>query len=158
MRDGRCEIVVCHLPVADPGTLRVTTLGAHEYWVVYPAGSDLPDADPLPLSALPDIPLVAVPRDGPQVGRFETTIAAAGRRIPPAAIVQHREARLAFVEAGLGGTFLERAAAETARRRGMVVRATDPAFRLEYGLLYDESALSPAGRALVTLAESARPR
>ncbi|MER7083894.1 LysR substrate-binding domain-containing protein, partial [Saccharopolyspora kobensis] len=66
--------------------------------------------------------------------------------------VQHREAMLPFVLAGLGGTVLTRSMAEQAAARGAIVRAVDPPINLAYGVLYDPAALSPAGRALLRMA------
>jgi DNA-binding transcriptional LysR family regulator len=152
IRDGHCEIVVCHLPVADTAGLTVHELGVQDWWLAFPPGSAIPPQDPLPLSALPDVPYVLVPRGGSHAGEIETAIAAAGRGIRPAAVMEQREARLPFVLAGVGATFLERSEAEAAAERGAVVRATDPPLNRSYGLVYDHAALSPAGRAFVELA------
>ncbi|MGH3520057.1 MAG: LysR family transcriptional regulator [Haloechinothrix sp.] len=157
IRDGHCEIVVCHLPNPDSAGLDVCELGVQEWWLVFPPGSQPPPEDPLPLSALPDGPHVVVPRGGSQAGEIEQAVAAAGRVIRPAAVVQHREARLPFVLAGVGGTFLERSMAEASVARGAVVRAVEPRISRAYGLMYDSSALSPAGRAFVELARSHAP-
>ncbi|MFC5744378.1 LysR family transcriptional regulator [Actinomadura rugatobispora] len=154
LRDGHCEIVVCHLPYPEGATLRVLELGVQEWWLAFPPGSAVPPDDPLPLAALPDVPLVIVPRGGSQAGEIEQAIAAAGRAARVAAVVRGREARLPFVLAGVGGTFLERSQAEAARARGAVVRAVEPRISRAYGLVYDEAALSPAGRAFVSLAGS----
>ena len=154
IRDGHCEILVCHLPIPGLDGLQVTELGMQEYWMVFPPGTELPPDDPLPLSAIPDIPQVVVPRGGSYVGQFERAVAEAGRLRRPASVVQHREARLPFALAGVGCTFLERTMAESSAARGVVVRATDPTISREYGLVYDASALSPAGRAFVELARS----
>ncbi|TDC97613.1 LysR family transcriptional regulator [Actinomadura sp. 7K507] len=158
LRDGHCEIVVCHLPLPDaPGLLGadgldVLELGVQEWWLAFPPGWPVPPDDPLPLSALPDLPMVIVPRGGSQVGEIEQAITAAGRSARVAAVVQSREARLPFVLAGVGGTFLERSLAEASRARGAVVRAVEPRISRPYGLVYDGAALSPAGRAFVALA------
>jgi DNA-binding transcriptional LysR family regulator len=153
IREGHCEIVVCHLPAMDQAGLDVCELGVQEYWLVLPPGSAAPADDPLPLSALPDIPQVTVPRGSSlAVGEIERAVAAAGRAITPSVVVEHREARLPFVLAGVGGTFLERSMAEAAAARGAVVRSLEPRISRGYGLVYDCAALSPAGRAFVELA------
>lgn len=157
IRDGHCEIVVCHLPVADTADLSVHELGVQDWWLVFPPGSAVPADDPLPLSALPDVPYVLVPRGGSHADEIESAIAAAGRDIRPAAIMEQREARLPFVFAGVGATFLERSDAEASAERGAVVRATEPPLSRAYGLVYDASALSPAGRAFVELARANAP-
>jgi DNA-binding transcriptional LysR family regulator len=154
LRDGHCEILVCHLPVPGLGGLEVVELGVYEVWLAFPPGTELPPDDPLPLAAIPDIPLVVVPRGGSYIGEIEREMAAAGRLRRPAAVVQHREARLPFVLAGVGATFLERSVAEAAVARGLVVRAIDPAVSRTYGLVYDGSGVSPAGEAFVELARA----
>jgi DNA-binding transcriptional LysR family regulator len=142
IRDDHCEIVVCHLPTPGSAGLAVCELGVQEW---------------LPLSALPDLPQVIVPRGFPQAGEVEHAVAAAGRVVRPAAVVQHREARLPFVLAGVGGSFMERSMAEASVARGAVVRAVEPRISRAYGLVYDASTLSPAGRAFVDLARSRAP-
>ncbi|WP_219416179.1 LysR family transcriptional regulator [Pseudonocardia nigra] len=158
IRDGHCEIVVRHLPMADGGVvdgggLAVRELGEHEYWLVLPPGSQPPAADPLPLSQLPEIPHVIVPRGSSQaVDEIEQAVSAAGRSITPSVVLEHREARLPFVLAGVGASLLERSVAEAAVARGAVVRAVEPRISRAYGLVYDPGALSPAGREFVALA------
>jgi hypothetical protein len=44
--------------------------------------------------------------------------------------------------------------AEAGAARGLVVRATDPLFSRAHGFVYDDAALSPAGRAFVELLRS----
>ncbi|MER5179096.1 LysR family transcriptional regulator [Streptomyces sp. NPDC002896] len=157
LKEGHCEIVVCQLPMADAGDLAVCELGVQEYWLVFPPDTPVPEADPLPLSAVPDIRHVVVPRGSSQaVSEIEQALAAAGRTIAPSVVVEHREARLPFVLAGVGATFFERPTAEAARARGAVVRSVEPRISRAYGLVYDPAGLSPAGRAFVDLAKSAR--
>jgi DNA-binding transcriptional LysR family regulator len=157
IREGHCEIVVCHLPATDCAGLEVRELGVQEYWLVLPPGS-APPPDPLPLAELPDLPQVTVPRGSSQVvGEIEQAVAAAGRAIGPSVVVEHREARLPFVLAGVGATFLERSMAEAAAARGAVVRRLEPPISRAYGLVYDPAALSPPGRAFVGMAAAAGP-
>jgi DNA-binding transcriptional LysR family regulator len=153
IREGHCEIGLCHLPVPDLDGLTVLELGVQELWLVFPPGSTPPERDPLPLSELHDEPYVIVPRGSTRADEIEEAFAAAGRAIRPAAVLQQREARLPFVLAGVGATVLERSVAEAAVARGAVVRATEPPISWPYGLVYDPAALSPAGRAFIRLAE-----
>ncbi|MER2092572.1 MAG: LysR family transcriptional regulator [Saccharopolyspora rectivirgula] len=148
IREGHCEIAVCHLPVSA-SDLQVRQLGTHEYWLVFPPGTELPERDPLPLAALPDLPLVIVPKGATGRTAVERALGAAHKRTRAAAVVQHREAMLPFVLAGVGGTILQRPAAERAAARGAVVRAADPPITLPYGLVYSPGRLSPAGRAFL---------
>lgn len=152
IRDGHCEILVCHLPLPGLDGLQARQIGVQDYSMVFPPGTELPPDDPLPLSALPDIPQVVVPRGGSYAGQFERAVAQAGKLQRPSAVVQHREARLPFVLAGVGCTFLERSMANASAARGAVVRATEPTITREFGLVYDASALSPSGQAFVEMA------
>ncbi|MEV0642955.1 LysR family transcriptional regulator [Streptomyces sp. NPDC050619] len=154
IREGHCEIAVCHLPMTDRAGLDVCELGMQEYWLVLPPGAQVPADDPLPLSALPDIPQVIVPRGSSAAGEIEHAVAAAGRTLSPSVVVEHREARLPFVLAGVGATFLERSMAEAAVARGAIARSVEPRISRAYGLVYDSAALSPAGRAFVELARA----
>lgn len=158
LREGHCEIVVCHLPMTDSTGLDVLELGAQEYWLAFPPGSTVPPDDPLPLSALPDIPHVTVPRGSSQAaGAIADAVTAMGSTITPSVLVEHREARLPFVLAGVGATFLERSMAEAAVARGAVVRSVEPRISQAYALAYDSAALSPAGRAFIGLARASAP-
>lgn len=155
VRDGHCEIAISLLPVPDKD-LVVRKLGEQEYWLVLPPGATLPSAYPLPLSALPDIPHVIVPKDSSQaVGEIEAAIATAGRSITPAVVIDHREARLPLVMAGVGATFLPRSMAKAAAARGATVRAVEPKISRPFGLIFSDTSLSPAGRAFVHLAGAA---
>ncbi|EOM76972.1 LysR family transcriptional regulator [Rhodococcus rhodnii] len=156
IEDGHCEFVVAHLPIAGDD-LDVVVLGEQEYWLVYPPGTDLPDG-PVPLAELPRIPMVFVPRGQSVADEIEEAIRSAGARPPLAVLSEHREERLAMVLAGIGGTLLERSIAESAADRA-VVRPVEPRFARPFGIAFDEAALSPVGRAFVTLVrEYARDR
>ncbi|MEV0702922.1 LysR family transcriptional regulator [Saccharopolyspora sp. NPDC050389] len=154
IREGHCEIVFTNLPVHS-SDLQVEELGEHEYWLVFPPGTAVPERDPLPLTELPDLPLVIVPKSTGRTA-IEKALSAARKRTRPSAIVQHRESMLPFVLAGVGGTILARPLAEQAAARGALVRAIDPPISLPYGVLYDPAVLSPAGRALLRMARTPR--
>lgn len=150
IREGHCEAVLTYLPVPT-GDLEVTELGVHQYWLVFPPGTEVEDRDPLPLSELPDLPLVIVPGGAGRVA-VERALSAARKRTWPSAIVQHREAMLPLVLAGVGGTIMSRPMAERAARRGAVVRAVDPPISLPFAALHDPARTSPAGRAFLRMA------
>ncbi|MCE3555929.1 LysR family transcriptional regulator [Pseudonocardia sp. RS11V-5] len=152
VREGHCEIAVGHLPFSDDHGLSVAEIGVYETWLIFPEGTELPPDDPLPLSAIPDIPLVVVPRGGLLPGQIERALSEAGRLRSPAAVVEHREARLPFVLAGIGATFVERAVALSWAARGLVARAVDPPIRNPFGVIFDPKTTSPAGREFLRVA------
>lgn len=158
VRDGHCEIAVCHLPAPGSADLEHCELGTQEWWLVLPPGTPSTLEDPLPLAALPDVPQIVAPRGFPQTDEVERAVAEAGRTLRPVVIVQHREARLPFVLAGVGASFMERSMAEAAAARGAVARAVDPPISRAFGLVYDPAALSYAARAFVGLARSSARR
>ncbi|MGW0044388.1 LysR family transcriptional regulator [Rhodococcus sp. NPDC003348] len=148
IRDGHSEFVVAHLPIDDPA-LEVIELGSQEYWLAYPHGTDLPEG-PVPLSQLPDVPMVFVPQGNSVADEIQDAIRAAGVRPANAVLVDHREARIPMVLAGIGGTVVERSLAESVADRA-VVRPIDPPIRRGFGLAFDPETLSPVGRAFADL-------
>lgn len=157
IREGHCEFVVAHLPVEDADGLEMIELGQQEYWLACPPGTPLPPG-PVKLSALPDIPMVLVPRGGGSMGdEIDNAMRRAGVRAPVAVLSAHREARLPMVLAGLGATFVERALAESVQDTA-VVRPCDPTFTRPFGLVFAPESLSMAGRAFVHLVRSENAR
>ncbi|WP_430332546.1 LysR family transcriptional regulator [Rhodococcus sp. ACT016] len=150
LRESLCDIVVAHLPSVDGHELDTLELGEDEYWLVYPPDADVPDADPLPLADLPDIPMIIVPPGSSYADEIEETVRRAGYTLRASVVTEHREARLPMVAAGLGGTFLERSVAESARGR-VIVRAIEPRITRPFGLVFDESSLQPPAAAFVAL-------
>ncbi|MFD6880724.1 LysR family transcriptional regulator [Rhodococcus sp. NPDC060084] len=157
IRDGHCEFVMAHLPLEDGVGLEVIELGEQEYWLAYPPGTDLPPGA-VALAALPDIPMVFVPRGGGAMSdEIDYAMRRAGVRRPIAVLTAHREARLPMVLAGLGGSFVERSLAESAQDVA-VVRACEPTFTRPFGLAFAPESLSKAGRAFVDLIRSTKTR
>jgi LysR substrate binding domain len=155
-----CEIVLTHLPFdqslyRDDGdrVLDALEIGAQEYWIAYPPGAAAPASDPLPWDEI-DTPMVAVPVGGSHATEILRMLPPAQRVRPPAAILQNREARLAFMLAGVGATWIERSMAGIARERGAQVRALTPALTAPYGLVFERDGLSPAAAAFVDLART----
>lgn len=161
LRSGRCDVVVTHLPFDDVPSgsphdpvLTAVEVGTQEFWIAYPADADLPAHDPIRWEELPDIPLVVVPPGGSHASEILRTMANAGVLLPPAAVLQNREARLSFVLSGVGGTFIERSLSGFARARGAQVRAFSPPLSRRYGFVVEPAALSPAAAAFLDLARS----
>jgi DNA-binding transcriptional LysR family regulator len=160
LRNAVCEIVLTHLPFdrsqpRDDGdrALDALEIGAQEYWIAYPPGATAPASDPLPWDEI-DTPMVAVPVGGSHATEILRMLPPAQRVRPPAAILQNREARLAFMLAGVGATWIERSMAGLARERGAQVRALIPALKAPYGLVFERDGLSPAAAAFVELART----
>lgn len=161
LRSGRCDVVVTHLPFDDVPSdsphdpiLTVVEVGSQEFWIAYPAHADLPAHDPIRWDELPDVPLVVVPPGGSHADEILRTMANAGVLLPPAAVLQNREARLSFVLSGVGGTFIERSLSGFARARGAQVRAFTPPLSRPYGFVVEPAAMSPVAAAFVGLAQS----
>lgn len=148
IEDGHCEFVVAHLPIAGDD-LEVIVIGEQEYVLVYPPGTDVPEG-PIPLESLPPVPMVFVPRGQSVADEIEEAIRVAGVRPPLAVLSEHREERLPMVLAGIGGTILEKAIAETAADRA-VIRTVEPRFVRPFAIAFDPAALSPVGQAFVGL-------
>lgn len=148
IEDGHCEFVVAHLPIAGDG-LEVVLLGEQEYLLVYPPGTDIPDG-PISLHDLPQHPMVFVPRGQSLADEIEEAIRGAGVRPPLAVLSEHREERLPMVLAGIGGSILERAVAETVSNLA-VIRAVEPRYVRPFAIAYDPTTLSPVGQAFVGL-------
>lgn len=154
IEDGHCEFVVAHLPIAGDD-LEVIIIGEQEYLLIYPPGTEVPEG-PIPLESLPPVPMVFVPRGQSVADEIEEAIRVAGVRPPLAVLSEHREERLPMVLAGIGGTILEKALAETAADRA-VIRTVEPRFVRPFAIAFDPAALSPVGQAFVELIRSTTP-
>ncbi|GAA4803904.1 LysR family transcriptional regulator [Tomitella cavernea] len=162
LREGHCEFIAAHLPPGscnaggvgpvdggaqtadgEDGPIEVLPLGLQEYWLAYPPGTVLPEG-PVPLTDLPEIPMIFAPRGSSVADEFAATIRRGGRRPPVAVLAAHREAWAALVLAGVGGTLLERSLVEYAADRA-VVRPTDPPLARSFGLAFRPQSLSPVG-------------
>ncbi|GAB2751787.1 LysR family transcriptional regulator [Amycolatopsis magusensis] len=148
LRDGHCELVFCYLPAGGDG-LTTHELGVHEYALVFPPGTEVPPDDPLPLAALPDLPLIVVPKGSPVRAQIEDALAGANRRTRASAVLRHRAAAERFVLAGVGVGVVERSRAEDAAREGAVIRGISPPIRRRYGIVYDAQRLSAVGKAFL---------
>jgi DNA-binding transcriptional LysR family regulator len=150
IREGHCEFVVAHLPIDAGAGLEAIELGQLEYWLAYPSGTHLPPG-PVALTAMPDVPMVFVPRGGGAMGdEIDRALRRAGAQQPIAVLAAHREVRVPMVLAGVGGSFVERALAESVQDVA-VVRPCEPKFTRPFGVVFDPESLSRAGRAFVEL-------
>ena len=139
--EGHCEFVVC-TPRTAGDRLTMVEIGEQEYVVVYPAGTDVP-AEPIPLSDLPAVPMSLASSRYSIANEISTAMphgpgGPRWRRSPTILI------RLAMVRAGVGGTVMERAVAETAGDAVDVYTAS-PRFVYPLVIAFDETTMSPAG-------------
>ncbi|BAH50973.1 LysR family transcriptional regulator [Rhodococcus opacus] len=148
IRDGHCEIAFSHFPVVAPG-LTTRAVGRHEYWLAVPPGSDVSWRNPFPLNDLPDLPVVGLPKESSSRTAIEKALQASGSRTVISAVVEQREAVGSFVVEGVGMSFLERTLAERAALGGARISPLEPPITVEYGVIYDDARLSPAGRAFL---------
>jgi DNA-binding transcriptional LysR family regulator len=151
LRDGHCELVLCHLPVAST-SLETVVLGLHEFFMVFPPNTEVDPRDPLPLSSLPDMPWIVVPRGTSQRDEVERALHAAGTRTSVSALVQHRDAILPLVREGVGTTILERSIAEKALDWGAVIRRVEPPVYRTFGLCFDRGGLTALGSEFIRMA------
>ncbi|MCQ4129058.1 LysR family transcriptional regulator [Rhodococcus erythropolis] len=154
IREGHCEIAICHLPIATGTGLVEVEFGRQEWWLTFPPGTGIPGEGSLALTDLPDVPFVVVPKGTPRAREIENEVRRAGRELRISLVLEHREARLSYVLAGLGAAFLDRPLAEEAQRRGATVRSIEPQVSTAVGLVYDSASLSPAGRVFVSTVQS----
>lgn len=146
--EGHCEFVVC-TPRTAGDRLTQVEIGEQEYVVVYPAGTDVP-AEPIPLSDLPAVPMTLASSRYTIANEISTAMPHRSGGPPVAAITDHPEIRLAMVRAGIGGTVMERAVAETAGDAVDVYTAS-PRFAYPLVIAFNETTLSPAGHAFVDI-------
>lgn len=160
LRNAVCEIALTHLPfdqsmdlAEGDRPLDVLELGIQEYWIAYPPGVAAPESNPMSWDDV-DTPMVVVPQGTSHADEITRMLSPAQQTSRAAAILENREARLAFALAGVGATWIERSLAGMARDRGAQVRALTPPLSVPYGLVFDRDALSPAAAAFVELARA----
>jgi DNA-binding transcriptional LysR family regulator len=151
---GHAELAVVSLPL-PAGSLVVDELGAHDIVAVFPPGS--PHAgEPLHLSELRDIPLIAVQHGGS--ARRAVRAAVTGAAVPDradavagrAAVVTPRLGTVVpLVLAGAGAALVDRWYAGRIADLGGVVRPVEPALRAPFGVTYRAASLSPAAATFV---------
>ncbi|HEX7084553.1 MAG TPA: LysR substrate-binding domain-containing protein [Gaiellaceae bacterium] len=148
---GDCELGLAHLAAPAPD-LTVRSLGSQRLVVVLPPGSGADPAQPLGFEALAELAWVASPLGSSTRTLLDESLTAHG--IDPRIAVEtaHREAIVPLVLAGAGSALLPTALARHARRRGAIVRATEPPVSREIALLHRRGPLAPAAAAFVELA------
>ncbi|MCT7293643.1 LysR family transcriptional regulator (plasmid) [Rhodococcus pyridinivorans] len=150
LSSGSVEIVCTRLPLATSleNAYRVISLGRGDLHVAVPPTSTAPPDRVLNFQDLAAMPMVLVPPG--RRSEFERTTAR--RPLPVAAVVEQREARTAFMLAGIGSTLVGGSLVGEVRERGAHVRRLEPRFRQELGLVFAADQLSPVARSFVDAA------
>ncbi|WP_094270201.1 LysR family transcriptional regulator [Rhodococcus sp. OK302] len=157
LADGACELVFSYWP-PELSSLSTQVIGVNEYWLAVPsqAASDLwpggvkpASEQPVPLSALPNLPVVGVQKHSRARLVIESALHDAGARTRMSTELAQRETVGAFVLEGLGMALLERSLAERMAASGTDIFPVEPPISLTYGIEFDPQRLSPLGRLFV---------
>jgi DNA-binding transcriptional LysR family regulator len=150
VRSGEAEVAITEQGTGDADLVEHPYV-VQELLAVSPPGS--PDGPkPLALRSLAGTPLALSPPGASLRTVVDAGAAAAGFTPLVAVETEQRDALVPLVLAGAGTTFLPAALARSAAGLGAVVRRTQPALRRTIALVHRPGALSPAARALLTLA------
>lgn len=148
VRHGRAELGLTDLPVRGE-SLRSHELDQQEIALVLPPSLAMDLPDPVPLSAIADIPLVMEFGDIATRALVNDALRPTGHTI--AVECAHRQAIWHLVKHGAGATFLPR---DLANREpdGVGVRATIPRIQRRIGFVFRSGQLSPAAERFIELA------
>lgn len=154
VRRGRAEVGLVAVPnrsPVEPG-LRFHLLEVQSYLLVTGPAAPLPCGDgPLRVDQLPDLPLV-IGQPGTGMRRVaDEILAASGCTV--AVEIEHREALLPLVLAGVGAAVVADSWRSLARSAGLLVRPIDTAESLHVGLVTAAARPSPAASALLAVAQ-----
>lgn len=163
LRDADCEIAVSHLPVPDGygphaaaaelrgGPLATIELGTQEYWLALPPDDTKPPVGTMRWEEIAGN-LVVVSHSAAHATEMFAAMSAEQKARRPAVVIQNREARLAFVVAGVAPTWIEQSLVDLALERGVRVRRMDPPLPAPFGLVFDPDNLSAVASAFVEFA------
>lgn len=157
LADGACELVFSYWP-PELSSLSTRVIGVNEYWLavpsqaasdVWPGGVKPVAGEPVPLSGLPNLPVVGVQKHSRARLAIESALHGAGARTRMSTELAQRETVGAFVLEGLGMALLERSLAERMAASGTDIYPVEPPISLTYGIEFDPQRLSPLGRLFV---------
>ncbi|HEY3724946.1 MAG TPA: LysR substrate-binding domain-containing protein [Acidimicrobiia bacterium] len=151
VRNGRSELGLAELPVADAGLVSEPLL-VQELVVLLPPSSPLVGRRRLTVADLAAVPLVMTPPGTPMRRLIDGAFADAGAAATLAVETEHREALVALVLAGAGASILPAPLADTARAAGAVAVALSPRLRRQVGLVRRRGPVSPAAQAFIDIA------
>jgi DNA-binding transcriptional LysR family regulator len=154
VRDGTCELGIAHLGPRDD-RLVYHSLGEQELLFAMPPGDEGSAQRRLGARELARTPLVVGPPGTSTRSLLEQALAGMGVTPQIAVETAAREAITPLVLAGAGAALLPAPIAREAERRGAIVRRARPPITRSVGVVHRDAPLSPAARALLTLATGA---
>jgi len=156
VRSGRAELGLTDIATGGAGLVRVPMF-RQALMVVCPPGWPLAD-DALTPAALAAMPLVVTPAGTSTRRILERALARVDAAPNVVVEISQREAILPLVLAGAGAALLPAPMAAEAAGRGAVVRTLRPPVSRRVGVLHRTGPLSPAARAMISIAtEANRP-
>ncbi len=156
VRSGRSEIGLAELPVDEPGLVS-EPLQTQELVLVLPISSPLAGRRRLAVADLAEVPLVMTPPGTSMRRVIDDAFDAAGVSPTIAVETEQREAIVALVLAGAGGSIVPAPLAESARPAGVVTVALSPPLRRSVGLVWRAGPVSPAAQAFIDLSREPEP-
>lgn len=165
LRNAECEIVVAHFPINDGGALESAAtklegsaldtleLGTQEYWLALPPDASSPTHGTMQWDEI-EGPLVVVAISTSHADQMVRRMNPGQQAQRPAVVIQNRDARLAFVVAGVAPTWIEQSMVDLAVERGARVRRMQPPLPAPYGLVFDRGNLSPVAAAFIEFAST----
>ena len=149
--DAEVGLVAAPPPLAGLGDLQVQTVETQRFVLLGVDAGALPPGDPVEPADLAGYPLI-VGQEGTGMRRVAEDVRrrAAGSRF--AVEVEHREAVLPLVLAGVGVAVVSESWRELAEAAGAAVRDLACADALEVALVHRPARLSPAAIAFLTVA------
>jgi DNA-binding transcriptional LysR family regulator len=154
VRDGTSELGIAHLGPRDD-RLVYHSLGEQELLFAMPPGDEGSAQRRLGARELARTPLVVSPPGTSTRSLLEQALAGMGVTPQIAVETAAREAITPLVLAGAGAALLPAPIAREAERRGAIVRRARPPITRSVGVVHRDAPLSPAARALLTLATGA---
>ncbi|MEV0084720.1 LysR family transcriptional regulator [Saccharopolyspora sp. NPDC050642] len=164
VREGRVELGFGYLPAPESSPsrpepeLEITVLGQDELCLAVPVELSAQLDDPVPLSELPELPVIAVSRGAVARQTVEDALRNAGVRTSLGVVTEHRDLELPLVSAGLGMAWTTRASAQGSPSVDVAVHSLDPPVVLSHGVLRRRGHLAPPAQAFLDLALSSAER
>lgn len=159
LRGAECDLVVAHLAEQQQSDVDLQTLklGAQVYDLALPPEFPGPSRAVMRRADI-DLPSVVVPERSAHASQLFAASSPGQQARRPAALLENREARLSFVLAGVGVSWIERSQAEVAVQHGARIREVEPRLEADFGLFFVADRLSIAAQEFVSLAREVSSR